>query len=499
MGEFRDMLDMIKDLHGEVKQGVSSIGAVKRPRSISASATDGICYFPVVVDDSIPLEDALIISRALERKYATFVLTTLTMNPYMQLENGEISAADYVKKFHQNMTTKHSSKIGFNLTRLGGVSEAMAGYDIDVSGIQALAEATAWKIYQHVSSGSANSKNAKWNFTIEEMLSPSIANDFGKVRPILEAKKRTTESGDPNVTNPTDSGAVAPDGSMDGVAKPQQVTKSGDTTVTVGAITATGKGGAGGSAVAKGGSASIQQGAIQINMGRSSRGGAVPMNHLMDTEFKKANDLVPTMLHIRIFPTAQGDEDLPEPVDFVLGVKATLHSVTADAMAENLARGVNQDNHFFEFIKWYTGETKFFKDFVFAIDQQKSDARSNSDRNKGWFIASKRRKSLAKLQGKLCDNPMTPIMTVVVSQDTINQIATVYGYNFEATPQLVQTVMSKYFLLGFVKVNPATNRIDFLFDGFGAPETVTLNTLQREETRDDKKFKDMMKMIGRGY
>ena len=223
MGEFRDMLDMIKDLQGEIKQGVSSIGAVKRPRSISASATDGICYFPVVVDDSIPLEDALIISRALERKYATFVLTTLTMNPYMQLENGEISAADYVKKFHQNMRVKSSNKIGFNLTRLGDVNEAMAGYDIDTSGLQMLAEATAWKIYQHVSSGSANSMNAKWNFTIEEMLTPSIANDFGKVHPILEAKKRTIESGDPNITNPTDSGAVAPEGSMDGIARPHKI------------------------------------------------------------------------------------------------------------------------------------------------------------------------------------------------------------------------------------------------------------------------------------
>jgi len=94
---------------------------------------------------------------------------------------------------------------------------------------------------------------------------------------------------------------------------------------------------------------------------------------------------------------------------------------------------------------------------------------------------------------------MTPIMTVVASQDTISQVASVYGYDFEASPGLTRAIMSNYFLLGFVKVNPATNRIDFLFDGFDTPETVTLNTLQREETRDDKKFKDMMKMIGRGF
>ena len=499
MGEFRDLLDAVKDLHGEVKRGVSAVGIVKRPKSIAASATDGICYFPVVVDDSIPLEDALIIARALERKYATFVLTTLTMNPYMQIENGEISAADYVKKFHQNMRVKPTSKVGLNLVNIPNLMDVVDSYNFDTTGIESLAEATAWKIYQHVSSGSANAKASKWNFTVEEMLSPSIANDISKVRPMLEASGKDGSTDD----HTTDS----PDGSLDGVSKPSTSRSGRGSSASIGNVDVRGYGGAGGKALAyggkggqaTGGNATINKGAVQISVRAGNRGGSAPMNHLMDTEFKKANDLVPTMLHIRIFPTAPEGEELPEPVDFVLGVKATLHSVTADAMAENLARGVNQDNHFFEFIKWYTGETKFFKDFVFAIDQQKSDARANNDKNKGWFVASKRRKALAKIHSKVCDNPLTPIMTIVASQDTISQVASVYGYDFEASPGLTRSIMTNYFLLGFVKVNPATNRIDFLFDGFDAPETVTLNTLQREETRDDKKFKDMMKLIGRGF
>ena len=73
----------------------------------------------------------------------------------------------------------------------------------------------------------------------------------------------------------------------------------------------------------------------------------------------------------------------------------------------------------------------------------------------------------------------------------------VYGFDLEASPMLLDKIMSTYFLLGFVIVNPATNRVDFQFDGFDRPETVTLNTLQKEETRDDKKFKDMMRMMGR--
>lgn len=484
MGEFRDVLDAIRDIHGDIKHGMSSLGISKRPKSIAASATDGICYFPVVVDDSIPLEDALIIARALERKYATFVLTTLTMNPYMQIDNGELSAADYVKKFHQNMRVKPTSRIGINLVNLPNLEDALESYGIDTTGIEALAEATAWKIYQHVSCSTANTMASKWNFTVEEMLNPSIANDISKIRPILEAKNSgsgntgsSPSTGTPNNRNNQTNGDLAGNRTPD--------------------INVNARGGMGGRAT--GGNAKIEKGAVQVNVRSSRGGGGAMVNPLMDTEFKKANDLVPTMLHIRIFPTASGDEELPEPVDFVLGIKATLHSVTADAMAENLARGVNQNNHFFEFIKWYTGETKFFKDFVFAVDQQKTDARANNDKNKGWFVASKRRKALSKIQGKICDNPMTPIMTIVVSQDVISQVASVYGYDFEASPGLVSSIMTNYFLLGFVKVNPATNRVDFLFDGFGAPETVTLNTLQREESREDKKFKEMMKMIGRGF
>ena len=445
------MLDAMSDLKSEVKKGFASIGGYGKRRSIAASATDGTCYFPVVVDDSIPLEDALIVARALERKYATFVLTTLTMNPYMQIDDGNISAAEYVKKFHQNMRVKRSETPAINLLDIkeSAFDSICDKYGIDYSAVEEEAMVTAWNIYNSVVSSVANKNASKWNFTLEEMLTPSIVNDIGKIRPMMEAKggKPTPVS----VNNTVKTPAV---------------------NTTVNNLISSGKGGSG-------------------------RSDPRQINHLMDTDFKKANDLVPTMLHIRVYPTASGDEELPEPIDFVLGVKATLHSVTADAMAENLAKGVNGDNHFFEFIKWYTGETRFFKDFVFAIDQQKSDAVSASNKNKGWFVASKRRKAMSKLQSKISKNPMTPIMTIVTSKDTLETLASVYGFDLEASPMLLDKIMSTYFLLGFVVVNPATNRVDFHIDGFDSAETVTLNTLQKEETRDDKKFKDMMRMMGR--
>lgn len=470
MGEFRDMLDAMKDLKNEVHKGFASIGGYGKRRSIAASATDGTCYFPVVVDDSIPLEDALIVARALERKYATFVLTTLTMDPYMQIDSEDtINAAEYVRKFHQNMRVKSSTKPDIDITSIGEGLNAFESvcdkYGIDYSVVEEDAMITAWNIYNKVASSVADKNASKWNFTIEEVTTPSIVNDIGKIRPVYEAKNNRSNTRPaavaPNITNNNYSSPVN--------IAPARINNPVDARTTVNITQAQ-----------KRGRSDLRQ-----------------INHLMDTDFKKANDLVPTMLHIRVYPVSAGDGELPEPIDFVLGVKATLHSVTADAMAENLAKGVNGDNHFFEFIKWYTGETRFFKDFVFAIDQQKSDAVSASNKNRGWFIASKRRKALSKIQSKISKNPMTPIMTVVTSKDTLETLAKVYGFDLEASPMLLDKIMSTYFLLGFVIVNPATNRVDFQFDGFDRPETVTLNTLQKEETRDDKKFKDMMRMMGR--
>lgn len=458
MGEFRDLIDAFAELKDEARQGFTTLSSERtRRRSIASRALDGTCYFPAVVDDSIPLEDAITIGRALERRYSTFVLTTLTMNPYMAIDNGELSAADFVKKFHQNMRVKGSNNTGA-MAAIGTIATSTAKlestqfdrvcdkYGIDYSLVEEAAANTVWHIYEGVNSVVANKDGSKWNFVVEEMTNPAILNDIGKVKPFFEAK--TVDSGSIKVTGPTNNNTNVVN--------------------------------------------------IPANLGRSRGGSGAMLNHLMDTDFKKANDLVPTMLHIRVYPTSvDGAEELPDPIDFVLGVKVTLHSVVADAMVENLARGINKDNHFFEFVKWTTGETRFFKDFVFAMDQQKWDAKNLSSKNKGWFVASKKRKEKAKILAKVGKNAPTPIMTVVVSKDCIELLAKSYGYDIEKSPMLLDNLMENYYLLGFVIVNPATNRVDINLDGFTQAETLTLNTLQKEETREDKKFKEMMRAMGR--
>ena len=98
MGEIQDAIETIADLKAEFAEA----GVYSTKRSISASAMEGTANFPVLVEDSISIDDGILISRAAEKKYASFLLTVLTMDPDLEVEKGQTpSASAYLKQFHQ--------------------------------------------------------------------------------------------------------------------------------------------------------------------------------------------------------------------------------------------------------------------------------------------------------------------------------------------------------------------------------------------------------------
>ena len=72
-----------------------------------------------------------------------------------------------------------------------------------------------------------------------------------------------------------------------------------------------------------------------------------------------------------------------------------------------------------------------------------------------------------------------------------------FGYDTEKMPTLIATLMRNFYLLGFMKINNTSERVDILIDGQQQPQTYLLSTLEKETTTDDKKFKEVMKLIGR--
>ncbi|MCM1218699.1 MAG: DUF262 domain-containing protein [Lachnospiraceae bacterium] len=384
------------------------------------------------------------------------------MSPFLTVTDGEVpSAAEYVKKFHVNMSSDNmngNSPVALNLESF---DQSCARLGVSYEVLESSAAVMAVHVYQGIQSTLAERQIAMENFVVEEIVNPNVINDMSIVR---EASNR----GDNGTSRPNRPRGV----------RAHTFNHNASPTVNVPVTVNTGN------------NASSRPARLMDDRRM--------LDHKVDSEFRKANDLVPTMLHIRIYPVTDDMKSGGEAIDFVLGIKCQLHPVTTDQMVTELARGIKNNDTLFNFIKWTTGETKFFKDFLFAVDQQKADAyQSVRGDNASIIVASKRRKNIAKVWNRFGVNPLTPILAILTAQEDLDILRDEFGYDTDRMPTLINTLMSNFYLLGFMKVNLASERVDILIDGQQRFQTYTLSTLAKENTTDDRKFKEMMKMVGR--
>lgn len=426
MSALKDIIDTIRDMKGELIPYVTS---GKNTGSLAKASQASILNFPVIVSNTISIEDATLISKALEKEFASFILTVTTMNPYFDAESPDnATAANYIRRFHQNMDARVDSSDVTNLI-MDRVHESfdytLVEGDEDIPHI-------AYKLYEGVNCKEINSLNSKYNYTVEDVINEVPLNNLGKRSIVREANDNN-------------------------------------------------------------------QGTEVIPNNGVGKHSYKDVKMLMDNDVKKANELVPTLLHIRMFPLRRNDRGAAvelTPIEVVIGVKATLHPVDTEEMVTNIARGIKNENMFFNFLRWTTGEIKFFKDFLFSINELKIDATNDGAKASRWWSMLKRRRSLSKLKNRFSKDKLLPNATIVLTQEEVNSIREAYGYDLNKT-DMAYELMRNYFLMVFVIVDPALQRVKFLFDGRNEFETLTYATLSREATTNDKQFKEMINMMSR--
>ena len=333
MSTFKDIIDTISGLKGDV---ATMIAGGKKFKSISKSSMDGTLNFPVIVSNALSIEDASLVSKALERQYASFTLTLMTMNPYLYTMGGKATAGDYVKKFHQNVDTRVDSTDIYNAAT-SFMIEVSNRYDIEYEALSEVSDRIVYKIYEGINHAGLNADNARVSYTITDVTESEILNNYANRRPVYEAK-----GGRPSATLYN---TVRVDGvSVDDISV-------GDINIDVDASKIKLNSGEIGRGIGR---------AISRSGGSSGGGSRQQFNHMsVSSDYKKANELVPTLLHMRVYPIdTESDTEFP-PIDFVLGIKATLHPVTSEEIVINIARGIRNENTFFNFIRWTTGEISF--------------------------------------------------------------------------------------------------------------------------------------------
>ena len=443
MGIFSEIIDAVKSagIEDELKTRLDT----KRYSSISKRASEGTLQFPALVTRALDVDTMQIISKALERNYATFVQVALTMSSVMHT-NEDKDAAEYLKKFHQNTGMK------FDRFDMGNMldSSILDSYNVFENDNMVVLAA----IYE----GATNkvvATNKEQLIDLMEDLRTDILNH--KYTPKIESVYNFS---DPELSKKYNARFnKAFEASDDSLARDKFRHQ------------------------------------VHQDMLKQQKD-TLPANILKDNDVKKSNELIATTLHIRL-KLVNGDGMDAGFLDFIIGVKCTMHPIKSEEMITNMVSACKNNNKAFNFLRWTTGEISFFKDFLFNIKEVKDDVVNRSKGASPWWITLKRRKALSKIKDSMfTKNRILPNATIVLSIEEVEMIKNEYGYDI-FNPIFTNKIMETFYLLGLVIVDTSSQMAHFLFDGHTDFQTVSFSGLEKENTNSERKFKEMLKVINR--
>ena len=404
----------------------------KKYSSIAKQSQEGTLQFPVIVSKSLDIENLQTVTRALERQYSSFTQIVLTMNPVLNIET-EKNLANYLRKFHQNSDSKTDLNDATNF--FVDIDNLKENYLVlsDEHGTMAVLTG----IFEGCSTKQIVEANKGQLKVIVESLKMDLLNN--KFIPNNQAIYKFTNK---NLSSFHNKNIL-----------------------------------------------------LEVRKNDSDNFN-LPNKVLTDNDVKKSNELVPTILHLRLkLIDKKGDNHGTH--DYLIGIKAVIHPVSSDEMINNVVGACRNNNGLFDFIRWTSGEINFIKDFILNVKEIKDDVKNRGSGSSSWWITLKRRKALSKVKNTLLlGNQLLPNTTLVLSMQEVELIKATYGYDL-MNINFVDKIMSTYFLLGFVVVDTSSQLVHFLFDGQNSYQTTTFIGLERESGSDEKKFKEMLKLINR--
>lgn len=216
---------------------------------------------------------------------------------------------------------------------------------------------------------------------------------------------------------------------------------------------------------------------------------------VLNTEYKKANELMPTLMVVNFKAKVEG-----EVVDIdsvVIGVKAKLYPMSSEDIITHVVAKAKDANWVQKFIKASTREISFFKDFLFAIDKAKIDALSLSRKgsaNKMWKVLERRaaKSKWNRLMAK-ATNDSTAITTLMMSQSEIDYIKKEFHIDI-ADAYNSRILLESYNLLGICIVDESLEIAKFMWDtGEDMWETTAFGNLERES--NDNTYKKVVNLM----
>ena len=495
MGYLEDITKFIKNGSKYVKDAKSAFDKNRPSGSIAKKALNGTLQFPCLVSNSIPIDMASTLAKTFERVYASFIQTYLSLNSTVDISVDK-NPSDFLKKIHKN--------IKLESTELDMYVENCFEADEDFDNLLS-------RIYNGTTKAYINeNENKMIVFNLSEKLSPEVFHENKEL--LEESLKEIDFKPFPNIGN-----SPFYEGHWNGDTYIPSPLRE------IGYNTAGGLGRTALNAAVTAGKAlwdelrspsnvekwKADQEIKKTELGASLKGNYDLRNEVLtndkhvipqilnDQDVKKANEMQPYLMQVRLM-AVNDENEFVQFMDFIVGIKVVLHPIKSDEMIINLQRVMQNNNKFFNFIRWTTGEKAFFKDFLFDIKNMKLDVANRSIGASSWWNTLKRLKDRSNYTTALFNrNQMIPNATMIITSFEVDALREDFGMDLRSVAYAI-ILMRSLFLMSFVIVNNDTRTVEILYEGEKAYQTYALETLEREVTLNSNKVgRELTRMISR--
>ena len=216
-----------------------------------------------------------------------------------------------------------------------------------------------------------------------------------------------------------------------------------------------------------------------------------------DSDFKKANELMPTMMTVSFKVINKDGTKIDDYNNALLGVKAKLYPVASNDIIQHITDKNANRNWLTNFFRATTREISFLKDFILAIDKAKADAQSMSSRNptadRMWKVLERRATNSKFRRLMLSNNNAAAITTLCVSQEEVEYMRKNFNTDLESL-NVVRGLFESLNLMAIVIVDETLEVTKFIYDETELMwETISFTHLEREAS--DNTYKKVVNLM----
>ncbi|MBR2212875.1 MAG: hypothetical protein IJ889_00395 [Eubacterium sp.] len=432
----KDVVDLVTSVKDfDEVQFLRNIETGRSFKSISSATKDMILTFPVLCCSDISIEAASMISKALERKYAAMLQMLFSAIDIRSNEN----VIQYLQRFHANLGPLD----GYLDQYIASVDKLITTYD------------------------------ENWE---ETEIPREVQNE------VLEYMKQNCSYTLPDSINENSLADYKVEKKSNGKFDVFLVQEGGGNLSNFLNITGT-----------------AAKAYADYNKGIEAEVG-VHQKTLLPNDVKKANELMPTLMVVRFnqYQDTDGTCKVLASKTCVIGVKCKLYPIEFTDIAYRISNKTKEKNFLNNLIRATTNEISFVRDFMFAVDKAKMDAKSygmKGSSNKMWKVLERRSiKSKIRRSMKM-DNDATAISTLVLSQNLVDYLKKTENLSLEKT-NTCRLLMESYNLMSIVIVDETMEVAKFLFDtGEDDFEVISFNNLERESS--DGSYRKVVNLLSK--